>query len=398
MKVTNLRLKNGRSFELTASVESPGLVRSRSFSVFYRFPSDFAGSVQISADPFIAALIVIAMRVGEPLIVDAPISQALLKALPKIKAFYHNLDPMFKMIAIKTSGRRELGITSLFPNEALFFSCGIDSFYALVKSVDTPTMRNLTHLIFVHGFDINLSDFWRFERTRMAAEEVASHYEKKLIVVASNIREITDQYLSWAYCWPGVMASVAICLSGFFKTIYVAPDFEQNDVSPVISPDLDSQWSKWIETSAFAHYSYGVGRIAKAAALASNCLAQKYLRVCWENRRGAYNCGRCSKCVRTMLTLHLAGALPKFNFLTTLTPELVERTDFQLDSLDPSVMIITKRIISELRSKGESQFADSLSQAVKRTYRRRPLEALKAWILNRIWARRILLFVRATFN
>jgi len=37
----------------------------------------------------------------------------------------------------------------------------------------------------------------------------------------------------------------------------------------------------------------------------------RWLRVCWQNKELAYNCGRCEKCLRTMIALHLAGALSR---------------------------------------------------------------------------------------
>ena len=40
-------------------------------------------------------------------------------------------------------------------------------------------------------------------------------------------------------------------------------------------------------------------------------VALEHLRVCWENLEGAYNCGRCEKCIRTMVNLTVAGALDR---------------------------------------------------------------------------------------
>jgi hypothetical protein len=37
--------------------------------------------------------------------------------------------------------------------------------------------------------------------------------------------------------------------------------------------------------------------------------ALECLRVCWKNPDSAYNCGKCPKCLRTMVTLRLVGCL-----------------------------------------------------------------------------------------
>jgi hypothetical protein len=52
-------------------------------------------------------------------------------------------------------------------------------------------------------------------------------------------------------------------------------------------------------------------RIDKVLAIARNETALKHLRVCWQNPHGAYNCGRCEKCMRTMVALKLAGVLDR---------------------------------------------------------------------------------------
>jgi hypothetical protein len=37
----------------------------------------------------------------------------------------------------------------------------------------------------------------------------------------------------------------------------------------------------------------------------------EWLRICFANPDGAYNCGRCEKCLRTMISLRIAGALER---------------------------------------------------------------------------------------
>ena len=51
--------------------------------------------------------------------------------------------------------------------------------------------------------------------------------------------------------------------------------------------------------------------MAKAAAIAQHDVALKTLRVCWWNPGGAYNCGRCEKCLMTMVSLRAVGSLER---------------------------------------------------------------------------------------
>ena len=385
MRVAQIKLRHSTFSELEATVESRGLLSVRSLPLFYRFPSEFGESLTISADPFIAALLCPSMLLGEPLVVEALASPRLLQALPKIMTFYHSWNPKFKIIEVKTLGEfRPAHSTSTA--QALFFTCGIDSFYALTKLTEIPLKRNLTHLILVHGFDIKLHDTSLFERTHLAMNEIASHYNMKLMIVKTNLRTVTDEYLNLDKCLGAGLASVALCLGNFFRKVYFASDLGPNETAPLaVHPDLDPLWST--ETTTFVHHLPGTSRADKARLLTTNTLAQEHLRVCWENRNGAYNCGRCSKCIRTMLALHLAGGLSKFPFPTKLTPQLVEGiVDYYPD---PSATAHGEHIVIELRKKGEIQLANSLSHAVRKTYLRRRLDALLLALLQNRSTRRI---------
>jgi hypothetical protein len=361
MIVTDIQLNRAKTCELSAKVET---TPQESSELFYRLPDEFTQSVHISADPFIAALLIPSMQLGETLTVNAPASPRLLRALPKIMAFYHNWDSRYKVIEVRTSKEREER-NSVSKAKALFFSGGVDSFYALTKLTEQTTDRDLSHLIFVHGFDIKLNDNMLFDRSYAAVKDVASYYEKKLVLVSTNVREITNKHVGWNNCCGGAMASVGLCFNGLFGQVYIASDLgpDQRKMPLAIHPDLDPLWST--QTTKFIHYGDGISRAEKAKALADNPMAQKHLRVCWENRNGEYNCGRCSKCVRTMLALHLAGALSNFNFPTKLTPELVKALTY---NPEPDVILHTEQILHELQRRGEHQLANALSQATKKPH------------------------------
>jgi len=80
-----------------------------------------------------------------------------------------------------------------------------------------------------------------------------------------------------------------------------------------------------------------------------------------------------------MLALHLAGALSKFNFPTTLTPELVYSMDY-----DSHWIVIShlEQILHELQQRGDCQLANALSHAIRKTPGRVVIEALKRVMLQ----------------
>jgi hypothetical protein len=110
------------------------------------------------------------------------------------------------------------------------------------------------------------------------------------------------------------MASVAHLLSARFSKMYFAAAQTYADLDPSgVHPLLDPLWSS--EAVQVVHDGADFGRIQKAARLGAHPVAMKYLRVCWQtpsqNWRGAYNCGQCTKCVRTQVNLYLAGVLDR---------------------------------------------------------------------------------------
>jgi hypothetical protein len=60
------------------------------------------------------------------------------------------------------------------------------------------------------------------------------------------------------------------------------------------------------------HYAALVTRLEKIRAIGAEPLVQRHLRVCWKNVANQLNCGRCEKCVRTMIDLDACGLLGRY--------------------------------------------------------------------------------------
>ena len=72
---------------------------------------------------------------------------------------------------------------------------------------------------------------------------------------------------------------------------------------------LDPLWST--ELTEIEHHGCGATRPEKVAYISEHETAMNWLRVCFKNPDGAYNCGHCGKCLRTRVTLRVAGALER---------------------------------------------------------------------------------------
>ena len=72
---------------------------------------------------------------------------------------------------------------------------------------------------------------------------------------------------------------------------------------------LDPMWST--EGLEFVHHGVEANRIEKLRVLSQHDWILESLRCCNERPRRALNCGRCEKCMRTMLNLLIVGALDR---------------------------------------------------------------------------------------
>lgn len=349
--------REDRRCRLSARVE---LNRSRrEFRLFYEYPLGIAEFVRPCADPFIAALLLPSMRLGDTLTVEGKASKKLLSALPSIMNLFRIFDNNLHRIEINAAGIEEKERKATSQGSALFFSGGVDSFYSLMRL--NESQGELSHLILVKGFDISLDDTPLYNKAYVAARDIAEYFGKTLIPISTNLKNLTDHYAHWVFAYGSALASIGLSLQGMFGRVYVASDLPNRLYPTGSRPDLDPLWST--ETTTFIHHGYETLRREKGRVVAGNPLAQKYLRVCWENWHGAYNCGRCMKCVLTMLELHLVGVLPKFTvFPTKLSPDLVRRTRLEVDSGLIRYFIETET--ADLREIGEPELANALAHAL----------------------------------
>jgi hypothetical protein len=267
--------------------------------VWYRLPASAAAS---SGDTILASTLFLAMRQKRSLEIGTPVSPRLLGNASAIQELFRTWDAGSQEIAIDAKPR---GIVSATRGDGVgcFFTGGLDSFYTALKH-----QEEITHLVFVHGFDVSISDLPLRAKVSKSLQEVSLRLQKPLIEVETNLREFSDRFVNWDFYHGAALAAVGHLLSSRFRKMFIAASRSYGDMIPLGShPLMDPLWST--ETMEFVHDGCEATRIEKAAAIASNDIALKHLRVCWENRGGAYNCGQCEKCLRTMACLRTIGAL-----------------------------------------------------------------------------------------
>jgi hypothetical protein len=255
-------------------------------------------------EALVTAGILPAMRSGMDLHVDAALDPVFEKNLAGVQKLYGNWWSSYQRIDVR-SGYEEYASSQRDQKRVgMFFSGGVDSFYTFLEHQD-----EVTDLIFVHGFDIRPEDCETCRRAEMSIRRVGTAFGKRVIKIKTNVRSLLVEYGDWGERAHGAaMAAVAHLLGDEFSRVYIAASHTEDNLTAWGShPHLDPFWSS--SRLEFVHDGCEVGRPEKLRRVALSDVALQNLRVCWKNRKGALNCGRCEKCIRTMIGLHIVGIL-----------------------------------------------------------------------------------------
>jgi lipid II:glycine glycyltransferase (peptidoglycan interpeptide bridge formation enzyme) len=270
-----------------------------------------------------------AMIAGSRLKLPGSVSPRLLSTLPKLQDVFHlwgtqNWGMKYQRVPVDVGARSKSAEPA--SGVACFFSGGVDSFYTLLKHRD-----KVTHLIFVHGFDITLANRSLRTRASRAAHEVARELGKDLIEVETNLRSFSDSLVNWDHYHGSALASIGLLFQHLFREVLIPSSATYAELYPLGShPLLDPLWST--DLMRFDHDGCEATRVDKSAFIADSETAMRWLRVCWANPSSAYNCGRCEKCRWTMMNLHAAGALGRCK---TLPETLDSDTESSAEDLEP---------------------------------------------------------------
>jgi hypothetical protein len=271
--------------------------------VSIRAPAGLVADVS-DASPFVAACLLPAMRCGEELEVDGPVSPLLLGRWRQARDLYRAWDAGLHGTEVRAAER--LLPPPRAPGIGCFFSRGVDSTYSAAVPRGYP--GPLTQLVFVDELEPRHDDSVRGEEVRRA-QDVAARLELPLAVASTNLRELTDPFIGdWEDMAGAGLAALAAGLAGGLGHVFIPSTDGPMTVGPCgVSPLIDPQFST--ESVAVHHDSNARSRLGKVAWLAAHRPDLiPGLKVCFmENRPD--NCGRCGKCLLTMAALEAVGQL-----------------------------------------------------------------------------------------
>lgn len=237
----------------------------------------------------------------------------------------------------------------------IFLSGGVDSLAALywnTRQYQPGDPRRVRVAFFVHGLDVgdpnkqDRPDIWELGIRKLTG--LCQELGVELVTVKVNLRDLAKNwrfYAKWQFA--SLLAAIAHTASTRIHRCIIAPD---NVLEGIQHPHGSHPWLNAYFGADFLQIITGdmeqFNRLEKIRILSQWPLALNSLRVCWNTSaipEGHLNCGRCSKCVRTMLEFLACGKLAQsqafpFNDITAdmLRPIRV-RSDVEVEFFDELV-------------------------------------------------------------
>lgn len=284
-----------------------------------RYRSDILES---RGDHILTSVLLHAMERSLDIHVEGVISPKLLNGLNQLQTLWSDWrSDKYTRISI-SADRMEEAIPSPAKKGLFTFSGGVDSTYSLLHHLNGSAEKPIEPggAVFVHGADIPLDDENGFEAARERSEKILDGTGIEIIPIRTNSRELA---CNWEDSHGLEISACLLLFQKNFSTGVMAGWGSAEEVvypwgSTPISDPLAST-----EAMTIVHDGLERNRIEKVRWLSRFPIALKNIRVCWEGEDRSSNCGRCEKCVRTLLDFWALGLPSPEAIHSVLSPELI---------------------------------------------------------------------------
>ncbi|MEX1007822.1 MAG: hypothetical protein WD271_08245, partial [Acidimicrobiia bacterium] len=260
------------------------------------------------ADPFVVAAVPLAMRRGHDVrVVGAAVSPSLLDSLERFQEVWHNWFD-YPMVDVVAEEERE---RDAWPSMAVTsFSGGVDSAFTAYRHTRGLARRDrrLVAAVMIHGVDIPRVNVVGFTRSAARSRRMVESVGLDLVTVQTNLWELVG---GRSYPIAAGLSSVLHLLGARFGTGLIPGTTSYRHLvfplgsSPVSDVMLGST------SLEIVHDGAGEERFEKLRHLANWDEALDDLRVCLADPQHHRNCGRCLKCMLTILTFRVLDVTPR---------------------------------------------------------------------------------------
>ena len=370
MRLSNLQMrKNDGLIRAVATVAFEDCGQPEQ-EIFIETETAYAEAMFANPHAFAVGCIIPALYFGERrLAIDEAICPRLKEGLETVMALMHHwTGGEFKPLTIDAPLTKTALHEEKKRHAAIFLSGGIDSLAALKRIMDNYARTHPGYpkdALLVHGFDIGGvmkrgAKYHVFERAKEAMAPVAADAGLALIPVYTNIRHLCDNRDLWLNQFFGAVLAAAVhTFSPRINLAWLASSYNIPHLHPCGShPLLDPEYGS--ADLQIRHRDVGWSRMEKLKIVAGWDVAFQNFRVCLANVPDRLNCGRCEKCVRTMLELEAQGLLDKTRAFeeNAVDPAWLDAFSITIRVRQP----FYKELIEPLRKRSRGDLAEKIEK------------------------------------
>lgn len=325
-----------------------------------------------SAEAILSAILVPALESKYDIQIDAPLSPVWISNIKELSKVFTEWWA-YRGIEFHGSGTK-LRAEDGKQKTALCFSGGVDSFFNLLRG-----SQKIDYLVSAFGFDVQLCNTKRLASFQSSLRDISEKTNTTSIIINTNLRDHPiSNYANWEKSHGGALAALGHLLNRHFDKLVISASYALDFERPWGSHwKTDHFWSS--ETLQIIHEGERLWRSDKLRAIMDEPLVRKHLRVCYENEVPLLNCGRCEKCIRTMLILTQSRRLDYFPCFKN--PHLLVENINKLHRVGEAVFVPYQKLLDRGL---ETQLAKAVQSLLKRSKRehKKPKKILKNQISN----------------
>jgi hypothetical protein len=384
MKVEKISLGPGKTAgrtRLSATVSYDDTASQEEY--WYEVGEDAAGSLSESGNAWVAALLPLAVTLGEPLrLGTAPVDAALLENAARLMTIWKSWYPSLSIVPIEADVRDSATPASTPTKTVSFLSGGIDSYCtALVHREKAPI---IDEFMIVHGFNIPLADREAFAGMRAVLEKAAAHLGHPLVSVETNIKQTRLRVARWGQLFYGpALASVGLALEKRYANVIISASLNDAHLMPWGSHPLTDPLCSTSRTRIL-HDGTQFTRVEKTERVAQDRGLLNLVHVCAVSFSDR-DCGACHKCYLTMITLELFGLLEQCGSFPERRIDLRRIERIYLD--EPMKVVLFEEVKTLALQKGRADIAEAIDRSFKRSARLRKQLRYSEWLRQQpfIW-------------
>ncbi|NCC04167.1 MAG: hypothetical protein EOM37_09030 [Proteobacteria bacterium] len=285
--------------------------RQRELEIFWELVGEKEVPLPQVYDGFVNSIIFFAMSIGENIDVEGALSRQYLRNINEMQDAWALWKPRtYKKICITSSMVFPEPSVSFKQESALAaYSGGIDSIFTMLRHADASRSTFSYPLdksvLLVHGFDVPLSKKDQFESLQKRIAPLAEELGLNVKVIRTNSKELALQNWNDSFA-----AELSCCLHQYSDRYSYGLIGSSEPYDSLILPWGSSPVTDHLLSGDLMHIIHdgaAFSRTKKVEYISHNNLAVQVTKVCWEGLDLYKNCGKCEKCMRTLLNFMAVG-------------------------------------------------------------------------------------------